>query len=157
MPVWHYIDGCLLPQQCGKNKTTTIATSMKFAGLSQDHAVEKCVYHLVNSSLHNMSRVDAIKAARGMDFYTYEEPTDDEAEGDKVPFPLDLRPRSPPRGRVTQRQRHEVGPSTKRARLEYEHDEENGPDPLVKGISDQVSALVARNLTSRSSSSSDAE
>ena len=81
MPVWHYIDGCPFPEQCRKNKTTTIAKSMKFAGLSQDHAVEKCVYHLVNSSLHNMSRVDAIKAARGMDFYTYEEPTDDEADG----------------------------------------------------------------------------
>ena len=77
--------------------------------------------------------------------------------GDKVPFPLDLRPRSPPRGGVTQRQRHEVGPSTKRARLELEHDEENDPDPLVKGISDQVSALVAKNLTSSSSASSGAE
>jgi hypothetical protein len=153
MPLWHYIDGCPFPQQCGKNKTTAFPKSMKFAGLSMDLAVEKCVYHLMSSSLHSMSKVDATRAAREMEFHTYEEPTDDEAEDADDTLSLDVRPQSPPRGRVT-RHGHGVGPRTKRARKELDHDE-GAPDPLVKGISDQVSALVAKNLSASSSSSSD--
>ena len=148
MPLWHYIDGCPLPEQCRKNKTTTIAKSVKLAGLSMDHAVEKCVYHLMNSSLHTMSRLDAIRAARGMDFHIYEEPTDDEAEDDKDKAEEDIEQRSPPRDRAA--------PSTNRAR-EVEQEEEFVPDPLVKGISDQASVLVAKSLATSSSASSDAE
>ena len=80
MPLWCYIDGCPFPQQCGKNKTTTFPRSMKFAGSSMDGAVEKCVYHLMSSSLHTMSKADATRAAREMELHTYEEPTEDEAE-----------------------------------------------------------------------------
>ncbi len=150
MPLWHYIDGCPFPQQCGKNKTTTFPKSIKFAGLSMDPAVEKCVYHLMNSSLHTMSKADATRAAREMELHTYEEPTEDEAEDGDVALPLDVRPQSPPQGRVSKRRGDEVSPSPKRARLELEHDEA-APDPLVKGISDQVSALVAKCLSLRTS------
>ena len=148
--VWHYIKGCPFPEQCGRNKTTTIAKSMAFSGVTQDAAVEKCVYHLVNSSLHKMRRADAIDAARGMEFYTYEEPTDDEAEAEEAEGnPLAQQPRSPPRG--VPRQRPAIGPSSKRARLELGDDAQSDGDPLVKDISDQVSELVAKNLTNLSS------
>ena len=150
MPLWCYIDGCPFPQQCGKNKTTTFPRSMKFAGSSMDLAAEKCVYHLVNSSLHTMSKADATKAAREMELHTYEEPTEDEAEDGDVALSLDVRPQLPPRRRVSKRRGDEVSPSPKRARLELEHDEA-APDPLVEGISDQVSALVAKCLSLRTS------
>jgi hypothetical protein len=165
MPLWHYIQGCPFPAECGRNKTTPFAKSMTFSGATQDAAVEKCVNHLVNSSLHKMRRADAIDAARRMEFHTYEEPTDDEAEENLEGNPLAQRPRSPPRGVLRQprsqpppapRSPPPSGPSSKRARLELENDAQSDGDPLVKDISDQVSELVAKNFTNLSSGS-DAE
>jgi hypothetical protein len=170
MPLWHYIQGCPFPAECGRNKTTPFAKSMTFSGATQDAAVEKCVYHLVNSSLHKMRRADAIDAARRMEFHTYDEATDDEAAENLDA--LAQRPRSPPRGVLRQPRSQPPpapqpsDPSSKRIRLQLENDAQSSDqvselegDPLVKDISNQVSELVAKNLSNLSnlSSGSDAD
>ena len=154
MPVWHYIQGCPFPAECGRKKTTPFAKNMTFSGLTQEAAVEKCVHHLMSSSLHQMRRADAIAAAEGMEMQSFEEDTDDESARNSDA--LAQRPRSPPVGGLRLPRKlpppapQPDEPRQKRSRVLPLDDAELQEDPLVRDISDQVSQLVAKNLSSSS-------
>ena len=162
MPVWHYIQGCPFPAECGRKKTTPVAKNMTFSGLTKEAAVEKCVHHLMSSSLHQMRKADAIEAAENMEMQTFEEDTDDESARNSDA--LAQRPRSPPVDRLRQPRKlpppapQPAEPRQKRGRVLPLDDAELQEDPLVRDISDQVSQLVAKNLSSSSfDSGSDAK
>jgi hypothetical protein len=154
MPVWHYIQGCPFPAECGAKKTTVATKNMTFSGLTKEAAVEKCVHHLVSSSLHQMRKADAIEAAENMEMQTFEEDTDDESARNSDA--LAQRPRSPPVGGLRLPRKlpppapQPAEPRQKRGRVLPLDDAEPQEDPLVRDISDQVSQLVAQNLSNSS-------
>ena len=82
--LWHYIDRCPFERECMANHTSLKKKKkVVFYGTSEEEAQEKCVQHLMNSSLHNKTHQVAWEKTRKMPMKTYEEPTDEEASDEE--------------------------------------------------------------------------
>ena len=86
MPVWYYIDGCPLPEECCRRQTTDKKKKLTFCGPTVRAARTKCCNHLVGSDLHNKKRSKAWEIAEAQEIKTYEEETDDDAPPPPGPF-----------------------------------------------------------------------
>jgi hypothetical protein len=54
---WYYISGCPFEGECGAKRTTDVKKKrLSFYGSTEEEAQEKCVNHLVLSSLQNKSK-----------------------------------------------------------------------------------------------------
>ena len=145
MPVWYYIDGCPLPAECCKRQTTDKKKKLTFCGRSVRAAQTKCCNHLVTSDLHNKKRSKAWEIAEAQEIKTYEEETDDEADGaeDVEDLPIG------------------ANPNDKRIRLAIEAPPEDDAgaeddpagDPLIGDLADKVQIVMEQRRNASSSSS----
>ena len=125
---WYYISGCPLPEECNAHKTVTSKKkSLTFSGLTIEDAVEKCAQHLMQSSLHKLSKAQAFDIAQNHAINEHEEEDKEEEEEDPMPV-------------------------AKARRLALEPAEES--DPLVADIGNRVAALVKADFSSSHGSSS---
>ena len=124
---WYYISGCPLPEECNAHKTVTSKKkSLTFSGLTIEDAVEKCAQHLMQSSLHKLSKAQAFDIAQNQAINEHEE---EDKEEEEHPMPV-----------------------AKARRLALEPAEES--DPLVADIGNRVAELVRADFNSSHGSSS---
>ena len=147
MPIWYYIDGCPLPAECCRRQTTDKKKKLTFCGRTVRAAQTKCCNHLVGSDLHNKKRSKAWEIAEAQEIKTYEEETDDEADGaeDVEDPPIAIG----------------AHPNDKRIRLAIEAPPEDDAgaeddpagDPLIGDIADKVQIVMEQRRNASSSSS----